>query len=201
MLSSICQCSIKSLISELHCSVSFPGITSCSSSRRVRSNVGQLIGLFVDMRKEMRMKWMIHVSLNYLTVYCTLQNTFEIPVPRGPTKLKKGHGVVVLHILSLLISRFRFVFQFELIMLICKEKWLWSMQWDGSHSFDVSSVNYTYTMYQRVCCCAVMEQMMKYCICSRMWTLCRNNSCNTMPPERIELSTPGLQDQCSATEL
>ena len=22
-----------------------------------------------------------------------------------------------------------------------------------------------------------------------------------MPPERIELSTPGLQDQCSATEL
>lgn len=23
----------------------------------------------------------------------------------------------------------------------------------------------------------------------------------TLPPERIELSTPGLQDQCSATEL
>ena len=25
--------------------------------------------------------------------------------------------------------------------------------------------------------------------------------CHTLPPERIELSTPGLQDQCSATEL
>ena len=24
---------------------------------------------------------------------------------------------------------------------------------------------------------------------------------NSLPPERIELSTPGLQDQCSATEL
>ena len=24
---------------------------------------------------------------------------------------------------------------------------------------------------------------------------------NAVPPERIELSTPGLQDQCSATEL
>ena len=32
-------------------------------------------------------------------------------------------------------------------------------------------------------------------------TKCDKQNKKSMPPERIELSTPGLQDQCSATEL